>query len=115
MKEFPNRINELRRARGWSQERLGEAVGCSKVHISGLERGQRELNLTWMRLIARALGVSPADLLTEQDNPDRLSAEEAALLDTYRRSDPESQGFMRRVADVSRNFAHGPRAVNEAS
>lgn len=104
MSDFPNRIHELRRARGWSQERLGDAIGCGKVHVSAMERGTRELTLNWMRRIANALDVAVADLLLDADNPDRLAREEAQLLQVYRAGDPQTRGLMERVAETARPF-----------
>jgi len=104
MSDFPNRIHELRRARGWSQERLGAAIGCGKVHVSAMERGTRELTLNWMRRIANALGVSVADLLTDVDNPDRLGRDELNLVHSYRSGDPQTRGLMERVAETARPF-----------
>lgn len=69
MGDAPNRIHELRRAANLSQEGLGLLVGVSKMHISGLERGQRELYLGLMRRLAGALGVSTVDILGKIDNP----------------------------------------------
>lgn len=100
MADFPNRINELRRKAKLSQLTLGEMAGCSKMHISGLERGERELSLSWMRAIARALGVSPADLLNDDDNPGRIAQDEADFLEAYRRADDGARETLRRVSDA---------------
>lgn len=50
-----NRIKELRKKAGLSQEKLGEEVGCNKSKISKLERGDQELTKNWMVRIAKAL------------------------------------------------------------
>ena len=64
MSEMPNRLYELRRQRGWSQQQVADKVGCAKMHISALERGIRDLTLPMMRRLADAFGVAPADLLS---------------------------------------------------
>ncbi|RZI39058.1 XRE family transcriptional regulator, partial [Herbaspirillum sp. HC18] len=69
MEDMPNRILELRRERGLSQEELGFQIGVSKMQISGMERGKRELTLTMMRKLADALGVDTVDILGRSDNP----------------------------------------------
>jgi len=58
-----NRIAELRRLKGWSQEELGGRVGAHKMTIHRLENGHTELTVTWMNKLARAFGCSAADLL----------------------------------------------------
>lgn len=60
---MPNRIRELREARGMTLDQLGEAVGTSFQQIARLEGGERRLSEKWIRPIARALGVAPGDLL----------------------------------------------------
>lgn len=100
MSELPNRIRELRSDRQWSQSALAERVGCSKVQISDLERGNRGLDLDWMRRIANAFEVSPADLLTQKDNPDHLSPEEREFIQRFRAMGSAEREMLQRVADV---------------
>lgn len=100
MDRNPNRIRELRLAKGWSQDRLAEEVGCSKMQISGLERGRPKLDLEWMRRLAAPLGVTPADLLPVDDNPRALSEEEWALIQQFRAGDDRGRDELQRVADV---------------
>lgn len=97
---FPNRIRELRNQRGWKQHQLGERSGCGISQISDLETGRRELTIHWMRVISRAFGVEPADLLLPQDNSRSLDAGESALLDRYRRAGPEQREQMLRMAEI---------------
>lgn len=63
----PNRIKELREAKGLSQERLSKAVtpNTSNQMIGLLERSERELTVTWMNRLAPPLGVEPHELLGE--------------------------------------------------
>ncbi len=63
----PNRIGELRAQRRISQQDLAEQIGTSNQQISRLETGKGNLTQEWMRKIADALGVSPADLLPEEE------------------------------------------------
>jgi transcriptional regulator with XRE-family HTH domain len=58
-----NRIRELREARGLSQAALAAKVGTTQPTIDRLEKGDRRLTEDWMRKIADALAVSPADLI----------------------------------------------------
>lgn len=58
-------VRERRLAQGWSQQVLGNRVGCTKQHISDLEHGKVEPSLRMLRQLAQALNVSAADLLTD--------------------------------------------------
>lgn len=107
MADMPNRLYELRRARGLSQQKLADMVGCSKMHISGVERGTRDFSFSMMRRIAEVFGVAPGDLLSEIDNPHRLSdPEELRLVETYRHADDGDREKILRVAEALVPFGH---------
>lgn len=100
----PNRIRELRRLRDWSQQKLADLVGVSKVTISDLELGKMALTLDYMRRVSSALSssgdrVSPADLLTVEDNPYLPRGDdERDLVEDYRSADELQREIIRRVA-----------------
>lgn len=54
-----NNIAALRRAANLSQTGLAERIGTTLNMMGKLERGDRELNSTWINKIAVALGVEP--------------------------------------------------------
>lgn len=92
-----NRIREIRTAAGMSQEQLGELIGTTKQQVGRIENGGVELNLRWMRAIARAFHCAPADLLTDQDNPYRLEGPELELVDMFRALDRPQRDQLFRV------------------
>ena len=57
------KIRKLRLAKGWRQIDLAEHSGVHEVHISDLERGAREPGLRTLHAIAKALGVSLAEMV----------------------------------------------------
>ena len=59
---FGNRVRELRKKQGWSQEEFAHHVGLDRSYIGGVERGERNISLENICQIAAALGVSPAAL-----------------------------------------------------
>lgn len=59
---FGARVRELRLARGFSQERLGEIANLHRNYIGGVERGERNIGLDNIHALAEALGVEVADL-----------------------------------------------------
>lgn len=55
------RLREMRKAKGWSQENLAEAVGISFQQIQKYERGSNRMSLSRAYKLALALGGNPAD------------------------------------------------------
>ncbi|MEO7836407.1 MAG: helix-turn-helix domain-containing protein [Acidimicrobiales bacterium] len=60
---FGQRLRHLRRARGLTLDALGEQVGRPAPFLSLVENGRREARLSLIEALARALGVTAADLL----------------------------------------------------
>ena len=95
-----NRIRELRKAAGLNQGDLADASGVSQSYISQLENQQSlALDIARMRAIARVFNCTPADLLIDQDNPDRLSEAERRLLRAYRAAGEDQRELIHRVAE----------------
>jgi transcriptional regulator with XRE-family HTH domain len=61
---FGKRVREIRERKDISQERLGELAGLHRTYISTLERGQRNVSIVNIEKLAKALGVTMADLVT---------------------------------------------------
>jgi XRE family transcriptional regulator, regulator of sulfur utilization len=57
------RIAELRRARGWSQERLAEVSGMHRNFLSEIERGVKGTTIVALARVAKGLGVDPSTLV----------------------------------------------------
>ncbi len=51
------RVQELRSAKGWTQQQLAEAAELDRTYISGLERGKQNPTLGALLRLARALDV----------------------------------------------------------
>lgn len=103
-----NRLRELRKAAGLSQAELAAETGVSQPAISQIENDASPMDTRWMRAFARALGCAPADLLDDQDNPDRLSEEERELIHKYRQASREQQELIARVAAPVEAFKPAP-------
>ena len=63
LKRLGKRIKELRAERGFTQTDLSRASGVSRVYISGVERGIRNLTVLHLIGIAKGLKVSPGALI----------------------------------------------------
>lgn len=57
-----NRIRELRKAKGWTQEQLAEAAGLHYSYIGGVERGDRNISLETLEKIMNGLQVPAEDI-----------------------------------------------------
>jgi transcriptional regulator with XRE-family HTH domain len=61
-KHFGERVRELRKQKGLSQESLAFACELDRTYIGGVERGERNISLINIYKIAEALGVSAREL-----------------------------------------------------
>lgn len=107
----PNRIRELREEMGISQAELARRINVTAPALQKVEVGSRSLDQKWMRRIAPVLGVTPADLLPEEDNPWALAPDERALIDGYRHADDPDREKLMKVADVVLGFRHSDLAA----
>ena len=61
---FGLHLIQLRKAHGWSQERLALESGLARSYVGGIERGQRNLALINICILAETLGVTPGEMLS---------------------------------------------------
>jgi len=59
---FGRNVARIRSQRSLSQEKLAEKADLDRTYVSGIERGVRNPGIRTVLQIARALGVSVADL-----------------------------------------------------
>ena len=62
LKHFGQRVRELRKARGFSQESFAAECGLDRTYMGGIERGERNVALRNIERIARTLNVSISKL-----------------------------------------------------
>ncbi len=101
---YPNRIRELRKARGMTQAELAEAIGTSAVHVGHLELGRREISLTMLRAIARVFDVPTADLLSRDDNPLSANPRSRRLLTLFGQAEEPGRQAIERVAESMADY-----------
>ncbi len=63
LKQFGLRLIELRKTKGWSQERLALESGLARSYVGGVERGLRNIAVLNIYKLAETLGVPPSMLL----------------------------------------------------
>jgi transcriptional regulator with XRE-family HTH domain len=69
-KRFGERVRELRKACGLSQEELAHRAGVHRTYLGGIERGERNPSLRNISAIAEALQVTLSDLFSFSGPPD---------------------------------------------
>jgi len=57
------RLRELRTAKGWTLEELGEAARMNELQVGHIERGATDPKLSTIRKLARAYGMTVSELL----------------------------------------------------
>jgi transcriptional regulator with XRE-family HTH domain len=67
---FGRRVRHLRKAKGVSQEAFAHEIKIDRSYFGSIERGERNVSLDNICLIADGLGVAPAELLTFDTLPD---------------------------------------------
>jgi transcriptional regulator with XRE-family HTH domain len=60
---FGRRVRAAREASGLSQEALADRAGLHRTYVGSTERGLRNVSLTNILRLSRALGVQPGELL----------------------------------------------------
>ena len=63
LRQLGCRVRERREALGWTQAQLAERCDLHRTFIGSVERGERNVSVLNLRLIARVLRVSLSDLL----------------------------------------------------
>ena len=62
LEKFGDRIRELRKECGWSQEEFAAECGLDRTYIGSCERGERNIALRNIEKIAEALSVTISEL-----------------------------------------------------
>ena len=63
LKRFGRRVREIRTDQGYSQETFAAQCGLDRTYMGGIERGERNVALRNIEVIALSLGVTVAELM----------------------------------------------------
>jgi len=63
LERFGERVRTLRKEQGYSQEAFAAACGLDRTYIGGIERGERNLALRNIEVIAQTLGITLSELM----------------------------------------------------
>ncbi len=64
---FGQRVLEIRKEKGFTQETLALAAGLDRTYIGSVERGERNVSLLKFYKIAEALNASAGELLKSRN------------------------------------------------
>ena len=60
---FGRRLRELRRAKGWTQVEMADALGIDRSYISDMERGKKNICLPTVEVLAVGLKMTISEIL----------------------------------------------------
>ena len=63
LKRFAHNVRTLRNKKGWTQEELAKRADLHRTYIGSIERYERNVSLSNVERIAKALGVKAKDLI----------------------------------------------------
>jgi transcriptional regulator with XRE-family HTH domain len=63
--KFGKKVKLLRIEKGWSQEKLALNADLDRTYIPGIEKGERNISITVIEKIAKALKISIKNLFDE--------------------------------------------------
>ena len=106
VEDMPNRVRYWRLERGLTLKEAAEKVGTAFGHLQRIETGARELSTAWMRRIANAFDVSPADLLSLEDGG--LDERERRIVETRRAIHETHRRAIDAVAESQQSFRGTP-------
>jgi transcriptional regulator with XRE-family HTH domain len=67
LRELGQRVREQRQARALSQADLGRLCSLHRTFIGSIERGERNVSILNLRVVAKTLRISLAELLKESE------------------------------------------------
>ena len=62
-KQIGETVRALRRKKGWSQDVFADRSGLNRAHVGEIERGESNVTVQTLKIIADTLGVRIADLV----------------------------------------------------
>jgi transcriptional regulator with XRE-family HTH domain len=61
---FGKRLKTLRKAKGWTQVQMADALGIDRSYISDMERGKKNICLPTLEIIALGFEMSMSKLIS---------------------------------------------------
>lgn len=96
--EIGKRIYDIRNEKGLTRYRLTQITGISGHHIKGIEEGTRQPTIDTLQKLLVPLGLTLAELFSEEKEAVYLSDDEQALLENYRKLDKEKASALLQIS-----------------
>lgn len=87
--DIGEKIRKIRTAKGLSMYRLTQVTGISGHHIKGIEEGTRQPTIDTLKKLLVPLGISMAELFSEETDSTYLTEKERTLIENFRTLDKE--------------------------
>lgn len=71
--EVGERIKELRKRAGFTQNKLAEWAGVSQTHLRRVELGQQDITVGHLQLVCDALGISLKDFFNFNEETEEIA------------------------------------------
>ena len=94
------RMRELRKEKGWSQEEFSANAHIHRTFAGSLERGEKNVSLNALVLIAQCFGITLAELLTGIETGDALRPRRKSGVNT----DMDRSRILRELALAERSI-----------
>jgi len=82
--EIGEKLKDLRKKAGYTQERLAEVIGVSRNQLQKYEYGTDGIDTEKLQLLASALSVPVQEFFMKSSDTLPMAVEEKLLLDSYR-------------------------------
>ena len=97
------RIRNLRKERGWSQEELGEKADLHHTYVGAVERGEKNASIDTLDKIADALGIEMVDLFTLAKGKINVDKLRAYIIEEVKESSPATLKLIAALIQTTRS------------
>lgn len=106
LEKVGKRIREIRKAKGLSQEKLGEECGFTFSYIGGIERAENNVSIKNLEKIANALDVELYELFVDYKDLKKLAGKQALLEGTLNLLTSLDEKELKKAANVLKEVFH---------
>lgn len=94
------KIKKIRISKGLSMYRITQITGISGHHIKGIEEGTRQPTIDTLQKLLIPLGISMAELFSEENESYYLTEKEQTLIENFRILDEEKSDALLLFSDI---------------
>ncbi len=97
------RIRNLRKERGWSQEELGEKADLQHTYVGAIERGEKNASIDTLEKIAVAFNIEILDLFALAQGRMDVDRLRAHVIEEIRELSPGTLKLIAALIETTRN------------